>query len=121
MPAEYAALAELVCRFHLDIHRAFELRPETLLGILEQHGQLSEARAPGAAPARVRSRQAWAAWVCRSDYPQAAYVRAAHSAAASVDARAFVAEGLSGVAIGEAVRKARVRAIAGLREEHRGA
>src|SRR6185312_15481531 len=36
VPVEHAALAEHVCRFHLDIHRAFELKPETLLSVLER-------------------------------------------------------------------------------------
>jgi len=119
VPTEYAALAELVCRFHLDIHRAFELRPETLLGILERMDSFRKPERVDplllACEADKRGRLGFA----ESDYPQAAYVRAAHSAAASVDARAFVAEGLSGVAIGEAVRAARVRAIAALREAHR--
>ena len=35
--------------------------------------------------------------------------------AAAVDAAAFVEEGLTGAAIGEAVRKARVQTIAGVR------
>ena len=54
-----------------------------------------------------------------STYPQAAYVRAAYAAAAAVNASGFVAEGLKGEAIGEAMRKARVDAIAHLRAQHR--
>ncbi|HEX5122186.1 MAG TPA: multifunctional CCA addition/repair protein, partial [Rhodanobacteraceae bacterium] len=43
VPTEHAVLAEQVCRFHLDIHRAFELRPETLLSIL---GSIDAFRRP---------------------------------------------------------------------------
>jgi tRNA nucleotidyltransferase (CCA-adding enzyme) len=50
-----------------------------------------------------------------SAYPQADYVRAAHAAAARIDAAAFVREGLAGPAIGEAMRVARRRAIADVR------
>jgi tRNA nucleotidyltransferase (CCA-adding enzyme) len=119
VPTEYAALAELVCRFHLDIHRAFELRAETLLGVLER---MDSFRKPErlepvliACEADKRGRLGFA----ESDYPQAAYVRAAHAAARGIDARRFVAEGLDGSAIGEAVRVERVRAIAALREKQR--
>ena len=45
-------------------------------------------------------------------------MRAAHAAAAAIDAREFVAQGLTGEAIGEAVRNARVAAIAKVREQH---
>jgi len=36
VPAEHAALAALVCRHHLEAHRAFELRPATVLKLIEQ-------------------------------------------------------------------------------------
>ena len=118
VPAEHAALAERVCRFHLDIHRAFELRPETLLSILER---VDAFRRPEriaqfllACEADKRGRLGFE----EASYPQADYVRAAHAAASAVDAAAFVEQGLTGPAIGEAVRKARVQAIAKVREAH---
>jgi len=117
VPAEYAALAEHVCRFHLDIHRAFELRPETLLSILER---IDSFRKPErldrfliACEADKRGRLGFE----DAAYPQAAYVRAAHAAARAVDASAFVAEGKTGSAMGDAVRAARVRALQALREQ----
>ncbi|HEV7491088.1 MAG TPA: multifunctional CCA addition/repair protein [Rhodanobacteraceae bacterium] len=119
VPTEHLALAEHVCRFHLDIHRAFELRAETLLGILER---IDAFRKPDrvdrlviACEADKRGRLGSA----ESPYPQADYVRAAHAAAAAVGASGFVADGLTGEAIGEAVRKARVDAIAPLRAQYR--
>jgi tRNA nucleotidyltransferase (CCA-adding enzyme) len=45
-------------------------------------------------------------------YPQADYLRAARAAAATVTAQPFVEQGLRGPAIGEAVRRARITAIA---------
>ena len=118
VPAEHAALAELVCRFHLDMHRAFELRADTLLGVLER---MDSFRRPErldplliACEADKRGRLGFE----ESDYPQANYVRAVHAAAAAIDARVFVEQGLSGPAIGEAVRAARVQAIDALRAKH---
>src|ERR1700730_1756180 len=36
LPNEYRELSVIVARFHGTIHRAFELRPQTILGILEK-------------------------------------------------------------------------------------
>ena len=118
VPAEHAALAEHACRFHLDMHRAFELRPETLLSILER---IDAFRRP--------ERIAPFLLACEADkrgrlgsenahYPQAEYVRAAHAAAAAVQATQFVEQGLTGPAIGDAVRKARTQAIAEVRRRY---
>jgi tRNA nucleotidyltransferase (CCA-adding enzyme) len=118
VPAEHLAVAEIVCRFHLDIHRAFELRPDTLLGILER---IDAFRRPErldrlliACEADKRGRLGAA----ESEYPQAAYVRAAYLAAAAVEAEEFVASGLTGTAIGEAMRSARVRAVTQVKERY---
>jgi len=116
VPTEHLAIAELVCRFHLNIHRAFELRADTLLEMLER---MDVFRRPErldplllACEADKRGRLGFA----DSDYPQAKYVRAAYASAVAVRAEAFVAAGLSGSAIGDAVRKARIDAISELRE-----
>ncbi|HJT97104.1 MAG TPA: multifunctional CCA addition/repair protein [Rhodanobacteraceae bacterium] len=118
VPAEHAALAELVCRFHLDIHRAFELRAETLLSILERIDAFRKRerldRLLIACEADKRGRKGFE----DADYPQAGYVRDAQAAAAAIDAAPFVAKGLAGPAIGEAMRHARVAAIAALRDQY---
>jgi tRNA nucleotidyltransferase (CCA-adding enzyme) len=121
VPAEHATLAELVCRFHLDAHRALELRPATVLDLLER---LDCFRRP------ERLRQFLLA--CEADkrgrlglegaaYPQADFLREAHAAACAIGAVQFVEQGLDGPAIGAAMREARVRAIATLRERQPGA
>jgi tRNA nucleotidyltransferase (CCA-adding enzyme) len=118
VPTEHAKLAELVCRFHLNVHRAFELRANTLLDMLER---IDAFRRPErldklllACEADKRGRLGFE----DAAYPQADYVRAARTAAASIDARPFVEQGLGGEAIGDAVRKARVKAIAAVRAQH---
>ena len=114
VPAEHAALAEAVCRFHLDAHRALELRPTTVLDLLER---LDSFRRP--------ERLTRFLIVCEADkrgrlglseasYPQADFLRAAHAAASAIKAADFVAQGLTGTAIGAAMRESRVRAIAAL-------
>jgi tRNA nucleotidyltransferase (CCA-adding enzyme) len=120
VPAEHAALAELVCRFHLDAHRAFELRPTTLLELLER---LDSFRRPERLPRFLLACEAdkrGRFGLSEEAYPQADYLRAAHAAARAVKAADFVAQGLAGTAIGAAMRDTRVRAIARLRERRSG-
>ncbi|HEY9238718.1 MAG TPA: multifunctional CCA addition/repair protein, partial [Burkholderiaceae bacterium] len=84
VPTEHAALAELVCREHLNVHRAFELKPATVLKLL---GALDALRRPArlelflaACEADKRGRRGHEHDV----YPQADYLRAARAAAAAV-------------------------------------
>jgi tRNA nucleotidyltransferase/poly(A) polymerase len=118
VPTEHATLAELVCREHLNAHRAFELKPATVLKLL---GALDALRRPArldtflaACEADKRGRLGHE----HDDYPQAAYLREARAAAAAVDAVAFVAQGLAGTAIGAAMEAARIHAIAALKTNH---
>jgi len=118
VPTEHAALAEHVCREHLNAHRAFELKPATVLKLL---GSLDALRRP----ARLEIFLA----ACEADkrgrlghqhdaYPQAAYLREARAAAAAVDAGSFVEQGLSGPAIGKAMEGARIDAIMALKSRY---
>jgi tRNA nucleotidyltransferase (CCA-adding enzyme) len=118
VPTEHAALAELVCREHLNAHRAFELKPATVLKLL---GALDALRRPTRLDAFLAA--------CEADkrgrlgheqdaYPQAAYLREARAAAAAVDASAFVEQGLVGPAIGAAMAAVRTEAIAAVKTNH---
>jgi tRNA nucleotidyltransferase (CCA-adding enzyme) len=121
VPTEHAVLAEHVCREHLNVHRALELKPATVLKLL---GALDALRRPqrlepflAACLADKRGR------LGHEDdaYPQAGYLRAAHAAALGVEAVEFTAAGLTGPAIGEAMRAARIAAIAAVKASHAGA
>jgi len=114
VPAEHAQLAALTCRHHLDAHRALELKPATVLSLLEAFDALRR-------PQRLEPFLV----ACSADkrgrlhhendaYPQAGFLRAARDAALAVTAQPFVERGLTGIAIGEAMRRARVEAIAAL-------
>ena len=112
VPAEH--LAVLCCREHLNVHRIDELKPATVHELI--------ARCDGfRKPARIHQ----LATVCEADkrgraglgdepYPQGDTLRRLHAAAMSVRA-ADVARGLDGPAVGEAIRKARIDAIASAR------
>ena len=116
VPSEHAALAALVCREHLNAHRAFELKPATLLKLLLA---LDALRRPQrletfllACMADQRGRLGHA----EDAYPQADYLRRARAAAAAVLAEPFLARGLRGPAIGAAMTQARTQAIAAVKQ-----
>ncbi len=111
VPAEVAALAEIVCREHLNIHRLAELRADTVHNLI--------ARCDGfRKPERITA----LALACEADkrgrlgcedvaYPSAALLKHLHAAAMTVSAGHAVASGLSGVAVGDWLRDARIEAI----------
>ncbi|HKU17919.1 MAG TPA: hypothetical protein VJP80_01465, partial [Candidatus Saccharimonadales bacterium] len=115
VPTEYAELAELVCREHLNVHRAFELKPATVLKLLTA---LDALRRPerlqiflAACMADKRGRLGHE----EDDYLQASYLRHSRDAAASITAAPFVMQGLQGPSIGAAMERARLQAISELR------
>jgi len=115
VPAAHRELALLACREHLNVHRLMELRDETVHDLI--------ARSDGF---RKPERIAQLALVCEADkrgrggnadadYPQGRELRRLHEAAAAVRGADVVREGLDGPALGEALRKARIAAIAAAR------
>ena len=116
VPLEHRELAVLCCREHLNVHRLDELKAATVHDLV--------ARCDGfRKPARIER----LAIVCEADkrgraglsdqpYPQAGLLRRLHAAALAVRA-VDVAAGLQGPAVGDALRKARIAAIAAARSE----
>ncbi|WP_166927656.1 multifunctional CCA addition/repair protein [Xanthomonas sp. 60] len=115
VPAEHQQLAEAVCREHLNVHRIDELRDAT---VLELFGRCDALRRP--------ERIARMAVCCEadkrgrlgfedSDYPQGQTLMRLHAAALAVQARDLDTRQLQGPAIGQALAKARVAAIAAAR------
>ncbi|MGB1092196.1 MAG: multifunctional CCA addition/repair protein, partial [Oceanobacter sp.] len=111
-PKEFIRLSELANQWHTHVHRALEMRPETIMKLfdgmdawrrpeqLEALFQVSEADSRG----RTGFEQ--------KDYPQADFLRNAFDVARQVTAKDVIAEGITGRAIGEALVKARTQAIA---------
>jgi tRNA nucleotidyltransferase (CCA-adding enzyme) len=111
VPTEMVALAEIVCREHVNIHRLAELRDDTVHDLI--------ARCDGF---RRPERIAALALACEADkrgrlgceeqaYPEAAELRRLHAAAMAISAGHAVASGLSGAAVGDWLRTARIEAI----------
>ena len=111
VPVAHRELAIACCREHLNVHRFDELRASTAVKLIERCDGFRR-------PERI----AQIATVCEADkrgraglqdapYPSAELLRRAHAAACAVRA-SDLPEGLEGPAIGEAMRAARIRAVA---------
>jgi tRNA nucleotidyltransferase (CCA-adding enzyme) len=115
VPNAYRELAVLVSRYHLDAHRATELRDTTLLELLERLDAFRRAARFEqwvlACEADARGRKG----LENRDYSQADYLRRARKAAASVTLDATELDGLDGPKIAEKLRKARLAALASQR------
>jgi tRNA nucleotidyltransferase (CCA-adding enzyme) len=116
VPKRYRENAIRVARYHGWVHRVFELRPVTVMKLVEGIDALR--RPEGLEPflhaveADFRGRKDFA----ELPYPQADAVRAAVRAAAAVSPQPFLEKGLQGTQLGSALRRARIAAIA---ERHR--
>jgi tRNA nucleotidyltransferase (CCA-adding enzyme) len=117
VPNGYRELAVLGARHHAVVHRAAELRTDTML-------RLFEATDAFRRPERFLE----LLQVCESDargrtglesqpYPQAQYLRRARDAAAAVQLTEEERAGLAGPAIGERIRSKRLAAISEVRQK----
>jgi tRNA nucleotidyltransferase (CCA-adding enzyme) len=111
VPVAHRELALMACREHLNVHRLFELRDDTVHDLL--------ARCDGF---RKPERIAQLAIACEADkrgraglqdepYPQRAELLRLHAAAQAIRGADVAREGLQGAALGEAFRRARIAAI----------
>ncbi len=111
VPKASRDLALLVAEYHTHCHRALELRPKTILKVLEKTDafrrpdRFEQFLVTCEADARGR------AGLENRRYPQADYLRGAFAAAAAIDAGAIAAEH-EGSKIPAAIRRARKQAIA---------
>lgn len=119
VPTEYRELAVAVCEHHLNAHRATEVRPGTLLSLLDRVGAVRrpEKLMPFllACEADARGRLGFENRV----YPQTQLLLDAQKAALTITAGPFVAQGKVGVEIGQAMHIARLRAVTEVRNAFR--
>jgi tRNA nucleotidyltransferase (CCA-adding enzyme) len=118
LPNEYRDLAVIVAREHGNVHRAFELRPATVLKILESSDAL-----------RRPERFAQALLACEADsrgrlglesvpYPQRDYLSAARAAAAAIKPTAADLALHRGAAIADLLQRRRLQALEALKAQH---
>jgi len=111
VPRACRDLALLVAEFHTHCHRALELRPKTILKVLEKSDAF---RRPGRFDQLVTTCEADArgrGGLENRRYPQAAFFRGALAAASAVDAAAIAKQTVERK-IPTAIRRARKHAIA---------
>jgi tRNA nucleotidyltransferase (CCA-adding enzyme) len=115
-PNRYRELCRLVAEYHSHCHRAFELKPATLLRTLQRLDALRRATRLDqfllACEADSRGRQGFE----RQPYPQADFVRAARQAAAAVDTRRLAKGAGEQKMIPDIIFQARSRAIAAVKK-----
>ena len=111
VPRAHTDLALITTELHLLAHRAFELKPETLLKLLKRADALRKperfAKMLEACRADLRGRTGSE----DKEYPQADFLLALASKLRNLDISEIKRHGLSGKAMGEAIRGARLRLI----------
>lgn len=120
VPKDYQQLAEIVCEHHLECHRVMELKAETLWKKLHA---LDAIRRP--------ERFAEFLLACKTDtqgrlgwedlpYPQVEYFQQARDVAAAITPKDLpTADGLTGIALGEALIKARIAALQKFKQHYK--
>jgi tRNA nucleotidyltransferase (CCA-adding enzyme) len=114
-PRRYRELAERVARFHGHCHRAIELRPGTIVELLEATDAL---RRPALFDAFLLACEADArgrTGLEHKPYPQAELLRRARDTAAAVTVADLPDRSLQGEALGKALHDARCRAVAAIK------
>lgn len=115
-PRDCQELALLVGEYHSHGHRALELKPATLLELLQHFDiyrrpqRFEEFIAACEMDARGRL------GLEQRDYPQAAYLRGAAAAARAVATQPLLEQGLQGPALGQALRQERLKALKAYKE-----
>lgn len=115
VPSHHRELARLGARYHHTLHRAFEVRPKTLLDCIQGAGGLRDPEALENLLTVAESDACGRLGHEREPYPQAAFVREACQVVRGITGAQFAVEGRSGEAIGQQLIQARVGAIKRLR------
>jgi tRNA nucleotidyltransferase (CCA-adding enzyme) len=101
VPNDHRQLAMVVTEFHLLCHKAFELKPETILKLLKAIGALKSSRRLEdfltCCEADARGRTGFE----DRDYPSSAYLRRARECVIKTDIADLVEAGVSGAEIGK--------------------
>ena len=117
-PRDCAELAALVGEFHTHGHRALELRPSTLLELLQRFDVFRRpqrfAEFVAACEMDARGRQG----LEQRDYPQAAYLLGAAEVARQVAVKPLLEKGFKGAELGEALNRERLQALKAYKQQH---
>ncbi|MGK4358200.1 multifunctional CCA addition/repair protein [Ectopseudomonas chengduensis] len=110
-PRDCAELAMLVGEFHTHGHRALELRPSTLLELLQRFDVFRRPQRFAEFVAACEMDARGRLGLEQRDYPQAAYLLGAAEAARQVPVKPLVEKGFKGAELGEALNRERLQAL----------
>jgi tRNA nucleotidyltransferase (CCA-adding enzyme) len=117
LPGEYRDLGVIVARYHGIVHRAFELKPKTILEFMERADAFRRPERFEQALLACEADSRGRAGLENVPYPQREYLQAARAAAAAIKPSAQEIAELAGAKIAERVHQRRVHAIAELRRQ----
>jgi tRNA nucleotidyltransferase (CCA-adding enzyme) len=116
VPAAHAELARMTCKQHTNVHRALELRPDTVLKLLEECDAFRRADRFGELLLACQCDAQGRTGLENSPYPQREYLEAARAAAAAVQLTPEE-RSLNGPAIAKALKERRLEALVELKRQ----
>jgi tRNA nucleotidyltransferase (CCA-adding enzyme) len=111
LPGEYRDLSIIVARYHGNVHRAFELRPNTILGILEKVDAFRRGERFTQALIACEADSRGRLGLEKNPYPQRQFLQAARDAAATVKPTPEDLADNAGPLIAERVHQRRLKAV----------
>jgi tRNA nucleotidyltransferase (CCA-adding enzyme) len=118
VPNEHLELAVLTARYHGLIHRALELKPATILTLLEKTDALRRPERFAALLLACEADARGRTGLEERAYPQVEFLKSTAEAVAAVTFLESERQGLVGPAIKEKLRDKRLRALADFLREH---
>jgi len=115
IPNEHRELAVIVARYHGIVHRAFELKPKTILEFMERADAFRRTERFDQALLACEADSRGRAGLEAEPYPQRDYLLAARRAAALIKPSAEDVAESSGAEIAQQLHRRRLRAIAAVR------
>ncbi|BFU59944.1 MULTISPECIES: multifunctional CCA addition/repair protein [Rodentibacter] len=111
VPTDYQELAELSCEYHTHIHKAFELRPETIIKLFNRFDVWRKPQRFQAfllvCLADTRGRTGFE----EREYPQIDYINTLLNIAANVDVQQVIADGFEKEGIRDELNRRRIKAV----------
>jgi tRNA nucleotidyltransferase (CCA-adding enzyme) len=116
VPTAHAELARMTCKQHTNVHRALELRPETVLKLVEECDALRRPERFSELLLACQCDAQGRTGLEEKPYPQRDYLEAARDAAAGAVLPAEEMKGLAGPSIAKAISANRLRALTELKQ-----
>ncbi len=117
-PRDCAELAMLVGELHTHGHRALELRPSTLLELLQRFDVFRRPQRFAEFVAACEMDARGRLGLEQREYPQGAYLLGAAEAARQVPVKPLLEKGLKGAELGEALNRERLQALKAYKAQH---